>query len=67
MMMTNNPYELLRKMQTDPIGVLSERFNIPQDINTPHGIIQHLLNTNQVTQEQVNQAMEMKRLIYKQK
>jgi len=67
MMMTNNPYELLRQMQADPIGVLSKRFNIPQDINTPHGIIQHLLNTGQVSQSEVNQAMEMKRLIYKQK
>lgn len=42
--------------------VLSHRFNLPQGLNTsnPNDIIQHLLNTGQVTQSQVNQVMNMR-------
>ena len=50
--------------QTNPIpdpnsirSMLMQRFNIPQNINNPNDIIQHLLNTNQITQDQVNGAM----------
>jgi hypothetical protein len=39
--------------------MLSKRFNIPENINNPNDIIQHLLNTNQVTQAQVNRAMQI--------
>lgn len=49
-------------MMQNPMAILTQRFNIPQDINMndPNAIIQHLLNTNQVTQEQVNHAMNMR-------
>ena len=40
--------------------MLSQKYNIPQGINNPNDIIQHLLNTNQVSQAQVNQAMQMR-------
>ncbi len=42
------------------MAMLSQRYNIPQNLNNPNEIIQHLLNTGQVSQMQVNQAMQMK-------
>lgn len=40
--------------------MLSQKYNIPQNLNDPNEIIQHLLNTGQVSQSQVNQAMQMR-------
>ena len=58
----NNIFQLYQQMMQNPMAMLTQRFNIPQDvdINDPNAIIQHLLNTNQVTQEQVNHAMGMR-------
>lgn len=53
---------LYQQMRQNPMQMLSRRFNIPQnvDMNNPNDIIQHLLNSGQVTQNQVNQAMQVK-------
>ena len=66
-MMMNNPYELLKQLQSNPMALLSQKFNIPSNIRTPQDIIQHLLNTGQVSQAQVNQAMQMRKMIFKEK
>ena len=51
-------YQMLR---SNPMQILGQRFNIPQNIaNDPDAIIQHLLNTGQVNQNQINQVMSMK-------
>ena len=58
-----NPIQLMNMYQqfkTNPMQLLSQRFNIPQDMNNPNDIIQHLLNTNQVSHAQVNNAMNMR-------
>lgn len=52
--------QLMTEYKNNPLGLLAKRFNIPQDIKSPQDIVQHLLNTNQVTQEQVNRAMQMR-------
>ena len=46
----------------NPMQMLQQRFNIPQNVNVnnPNDIIQHLLNTGQVSQDMVNQAMSMR-------
>ena len=51
---------MLNQLKQNPMAVLSQRFNIPQNLNDPNQIIQHLLNTGQVTQQQVNNAMQMR-------
>lgn len=56
----NDIMNLYQQMQANPVQFLSRRFNIPQNVNSPQDIIQHLLNTGQVTQSQVNQAMSMR-------
>lgn len=51
---------LFNMLKSNPMQVLSQRFNLPQNINDPQQIIQHLLNTGQVSQDQVNRAMQMR-------
>lgn len=51
---------LYNQFKQNPMGMLMQRYNIPQNITSPQDIVQHLLNTNQVSQAQVNQAMAMK-------
>lgn len=58
----NNIMNLYQMLRQDPARVLTQRFNIPQNINLndPNIIIQHLLNSGQVSQSQVNQLMGMR-------
>ena len=59
----NSPMQIVKLAQQfrqDPIAVLQRRFNLPTQMNNPQEIVQHLLNSGQVTQEQVNQAVRMK-------
>jgi len=52
--------QILSQFKQNPMAMLSQRFNIPQNLNNPNDIIQHLLNTGQVSQQQVNNAMQMR-------
>lgn len=57
----NNIMSLLPLLQNDPYKFLQQRgINIPPNLNDPNAIIQHLLNTGQVSQDQVNKAMSMR-------
>lgn len=56
----NNFVSMLNQFKQNPVAMLSKRYNIPQDMNDPNQILQHLLNTNQVSQAQVNKVMQMK-------
>lgn len=59
----NQPFNFMQAYQQfmqNPMAILNQRFNIPQNIQDPNEIIQHLLNTGQVSQAQVNQVMQMR-------
>lgn len=58
----NDIVNLYQQIRSNPMQMLSRRFNIPQNVNqtNPNEILQYLLNTGQVTQSQVNQANAMK-------
>lgn len=56
----DNFANVLNQFKQNPLAMLSRRFNIPQGMNDPNQIIQHLLNSGQVSQEQVNRVMQMK-------
>lgn len=60
-MMNNNILGMLQQLQNNPMAMLSQKFNIPQDINVndPNAIIQHLMNTGQVSQQAYNNARNM--------
>lgn len=56
-----NIFQAYQMLRSNPMQILSQRFSIPQNIsNNPNDIIQHLLNTGQINQAQVNQAMSMR-------
>jgi hypothetical protein len=44
------------------MSMLNKRFNIPQNVNLndPNAILQHLMNTGQVSQAQINGVMSMR-------
>lgn len=51
---------LLAQLQQNPLAVLRQRgFNVPDNISNPQAIIQHLMNSGQLTQQQLNQAQMM--------
>lgn len=56
----NDMLNLYQQFRANPMQMLSQRFNIPQNVNNPNDIVQHLLNTGQVTQNQVNNVMNMR-------
>lgn len=53
-----NPIQMIQMLKQNPMAMLSKRYNIPQNVNTqdPNAIIQHLMNTGQVSQDMYNAA-----------
>ena len=58
----NDLMNIFQQLQSNPMQLLNQRFNIPQniDISDPNAILQHLMNTGQVNQNQINQVMQLK-------
>ena len=55
-----NIMQTLSQLKQDPVGTMMRAgFNIPANINTPQQIIQHLTQTGQLTQQQLNQAQQI--------
>ena len=61
-----NPMAIMQSLaqfKANPLEMLSKRFNIPTEIgNDPNDILQHLINSGQVSQTQVDQVMQMRSL-----
>ena len=49
--------DILSQLKSNPFKILSPRFNIPRNINNPQDMVQHLLNTGQISQNQLNNVM----------
>ena len=58
----NDLINMYQQLRSNPMQLLARRFNIPQNVNLndPNEITQHLLNTGQITQEQYNNANNMR-------
>ena len=56
----NDLMNLYQQMRGNPIQFLGQRFNIPAGMNDPNAILQHLLNSGQVTQSQINRIQSMR-------
>lgn len=50
---------IVNQFKANPIGMLRQRFNIPANLNDPNSIIQHLMNSGQLSQSQFEQARQM--------
>lgn len=58
-----NPFnfmQMYQQLKQNPMQMLSRKYNIPPNMNDPQQIIQHLLNSGQVSQDQINQVMQIK-------
>lgn len=62
--MNNNIFNLYNQLRQNPAQMLAQRFNVPQNmnLNNPNEILQYLLNSGQISQNQVNQANAMRQM-----
>ena len=54
---------MLSQLKQDPVAMLSTKYSVPQGMTNPNEILQHLLTTGQVTQDQVNRIMQMQQFM----
>lgn len=59
--MNNQPdfNAMLNQLKQNPARVIGQRFNIPQNLTSPQQIVQHLLNSGQVSQGMFNKVYQM--------
>lgn len=56
----NNPLQLMQMLQASPAQLLRRAgLNIPDNLNDPQQIVEHLTRTGQISQERLNQAQQM--------
>ncbi len=49
---------MLNQIKANPVAFLTQKgLNVPQGMNNPNEIIQHLMRTGQLTQERYNAAV----------
>lgn len=59
-LMGMNPMQMIQQLKANPIQFLQRAgYNVPSNINSPNDIIQHLMNSKQITQQQYEQARQM--------
>lgn len=55
-----NPMQMLQRLQQNPMQTLKEMgLDIPANMTSPNDIIQHLMNSGQVSQQAYEQARQM--------
>lgn len=56
-----NPMQMLQQLKQNPMQFLMQRrFNIPANMaSDPNAIINHLLSSGQINQDQINRAYQM--------
>lgn len=55
-----NPMQMLMMLKQNPAQLLQQAgFRIPVNLADPNAIIQHLMNSGQVTQQRYEQARQM--------
>ena len=59
----SNMLTMLSQLKQDPVAMLSTKYSVPQGMTNPNEILQHLLTTGQVTQDQVNRIMQMQQFM----
>ena len=59
-LMGTNPVQMIQQLKANPIQFLQRAgYNVPPNLNSPNDIIQHLMNSKQITQQQYEQARQM--------
>lgn len=58
-----NMMSMLKQFKENPIKMLSQRFSLPEGIaSDPQQIVKHLVDSGQVSQAQIDQAMQMREM-----
>ena len=64
--MRNNPFmgmspmQMVQQLRSNPMQFIRQAgFNIPQNLSDPNAIIQHLMNSGQISQQRYEQARQM--------
>lgn len=59
-----NFMQMCKQLKQNPAQMLTQRFNLPQNmnLNNPYEILQYLLDSGQISQNQVNQANAMRQM-----
>lgn len=59
-MMGMNPVQMIQQLKANPIQFLQRAgYNVPSNLNSPNDIIQHLMNSGQISQQRYEQARQM--------
>ena len=57
---------MLNQIKANPVAFLTQKgLNVPQGMNNPNDIIQHLMRTGQLTQERYNAAVNKAQMFNK--
>lgn len=55
-----NPIQMLQQLRQNPVQMLRQAgLNVPDNLNDPNQIIQHLMNSGQISQQRYEQARQM--------
>ena len=57
---SNGMMQMLGQLKSNPAQFLLQRtFNVPNGMNNPQEILQHLTQTGQISQQQINSAYQI--------
>lgn len=55
-----NPMQMVQQLKANPMQFLQRAgFNVPNNLNDPNQIIQHLMNSGQISQQNYERARQM--------
>lgn len=55
-----NMMQMIQQLTANPIQFLQRAgYNVPDNLNDPNAIIQHLMNSGQISQQRYEQARQM--------
>lgn len=61
-----NPMQMLQQLRSNPMQFIQRAgFRVPENLTDPNAIIQHLMQTGQVSQERYNQAFQMAQKLFR--
>lgn len=59
-LMGMNPMQMIQQLKANPIQFLQRAgLSVPSNLNDPNAIIQHLMNSGQISQQRYEQARQM--------
>lgn len=56
----SNPMQMLQQLRSNPVGMLKQAgYNIPDGMNSPQQMVNHLIQSGQVPQARYQRVMQM--------